>query len=178
MSYHDIYWVDEEEGWPKIDADRFVTQLRDALKPGGHLLIVDHAAKAGTGSSAAQDLHRIDEAFAEEGLHEPRLPAREEPGMASATLPTTIRSWSSTPRFAARRTASRSCTARTERGPQAARNDSEERGGIVAALERLDERGAHDDAVRVGREPRDLLGAPDAEARAHRQRDVARTRSR
>ena len=64
MSYHDIYWVDEKEGWPKIDSGNFIKQLHAALKPGGKLLIVDHAAKAGTGSSAAQDLHRIDEEFA------------------------------------------------------------------------------------------------------------------
>jgi predicted methyltransferase len=69
LSYHDIYWVDEEGyGWPKIDADRFLTQLHDALKPGGKFLIVDHAAVAGTGKAAAQDLHRIDEAFAKKDI--------------------------------------------------------------------------------------------------------------
>lgn len=68
MSYHDIYWIEEDAGWPKIDADRFLTQLHDALNPGGHLLVVDHAAVAGTGSSAASTLHRIDEAFARKDI--------------------------------------------------------------------------------------------------------------
>ncbi|MEO6365798.1 MAG: hypothetical protein ABIO38_07120 [Luteimonas sp.] len=64
MSYHDLYWVDEKEGWPRVDAGQFLDQVTRALKPGGVLLVVDHSAKEGTGSSAAQALHRIDEQFA------------------------------------------------------------------------------------------------------------------
>lgn len=64
MSYHDLYVADPEQGWPAIDAGQFIDQIVTALKPGGKLLIVDHSARAGTGKSAAQVLHRIDEAFA------------------------------------------------------------------------------------------------------------------
>jgi len=64
MSYHDLYMVDEKGGWPAIDASNFIDQIVRGLKPGGTLLIIDHAAKDGTGKAAAQDLHRIDEAYA------------------------------------------------------------------------------------------------------------------
>jgi len=62
MSYHDLYHT--TEGWPAIDKTDFMGQIVRALKPGGRFLIVDHAAAAGTGSDSAQDLHRIEEAFA------------------------------------------------------------------------------------------------------------------
>jgi predicted methyltransferase len=64
--YHDLYWVDTEgkDGWPKFDTATVLETIVHALKPNGILLIVDHSAKPGTGSSAASSLHRIDEAFA------------------------------------------------------------------------------------------------------------------
>jgi predicted methyltransferase len=62
--YHDLYWVDpEKSGWPKIDVPSVLDQLTNALKPGGLLLVVDHSAKPGSGSSVAGTLHRIDEEY-------------------------------------------------------------------------------------------------------------------
>ncbi len=64
--YHDLYWIDEnpEDHWPKFDVSRVLNEIARVLKPGGIVLLVDHSAKAGTGSSAAGPLHRIDEAYA------------------------------------------------------------------------------------------------------------------
>lgn len=68
MSYHDLYHADPKGGWPPIDAASFLRQIHRAVKPGGAFLIVDHSAKMNSGKSAAQDLHRIDEAFAEKDI--------------------------------------------------------------------------------------------------------------
>jgi predicted methyltransferase len=64
MSYHDLFYADPLNGWPKIDEPHFLDQIYTALKPGGAFLIVDHAAKAGAGDSVALSLHRMDEDFA------------------------------------------------------------------------------------------------------------------
>jgi predicted methyltransferase len=62
--YHDLYWVDSEGVWPKIDASSVLDQLAHALKPGGILLLVDHSAAAGSGNTVASALHRIEENYA------------------------------------------------------------------------------------------------------------------
>lgn len=62
--YHDLYWVDTEGQWPKIDTKGVLDQLYQALKPGGVLVVVDHSAKPQRGPDDASSLHRIEEAFA------------------------------------------------------------------------------------------------------------------
>ena len=62
--YHDFYWVDADGTWPKVDPGSVLDQLARALKPRGELLLVDHSARKGHGSSDATTLHRIEESFA------------------------------------------------------------------------------------------------------------------
>jgi predicted methyltransferase len=54
MNYHDIAYM-------PVDRTKMNQRLFNALKPGGHLVLLDHSAKAGSGISAAKSLHRIDE---------------------------------------------------------------------------------------------------------------------
>ncbi len=62
--YHDLYWVDTEGQWPKVNTSAVLDQIARAIKHGGVVVIVDHSAKAGAGASVASSLHRIDEAYA------------------------------------------------------------------------------------------------------------------
>jgi len=61
LGFHDMYY--KEEGWNEIDQNAFMKLLHSALKPGGSIAIIDHQAKAGSGSISAQKLHRIDKNF-------------------------------------------------------------------------------------------------------------------
>jgi predicted methyltransferase len=54
MNYHDIAYM-------PVDRTKMNRRLFSALKSGGHLVVLDHSAKAGSGISAAKTLHRIDE---------------------------------------------------------------------------------------------------------------------
>jgi predicted methyltransferase len=64
-AYHDFYAIDDDPvaKWPRFDVGRVVDEIARMLKPGGALLLIDHSAKPGTGTSAATPLHRIDEAY-------------------------------------------------------------------------------------------------------------------
>jgi predicted methyltransferase len=55
MSYHDIVNT-------PTDRAAMNKHLYDALKPGGALVVIDNAAKEGSGLTATNTLHRIDEA--------------------------------------------------------------------------------------------------------------------
>ncbi len=60
LSFHDIY-VNREDKRLTTTREEFFPQIFSALKPGGKLLIIDHAAETGTGNSLSTKLHRIDE---------------------------------------------------------------------------------------------------------------------
>ena len=64
LSYHDLYYVDDENGWPAFDRDAFLAELRNGLKPGGIVAIIDHRGVAGmSAEDSANSVHRIDPAI-------------------------------------------------------------------------------------------------------------------
>jgi predicted methyltransferase len=54
FAYHDISYME-------VDRAKMNKQMFSALKPGGILVIADHSAASGTGTTVAKSLHRIEE---------------------------------------------------------------------------------------------------------------------
>ena len=62
LAYHDVYYVDEKNGWFAIDGPALLEEILQSLKPGGVLGVVDHVAVDRAPADVAQSLHRIDPA--------------------------------------------------------------------------------------------------------------------
>jgi predicted methyltransferase len=63
LVYHDAYWESAQFGLPRIDPNTVVKAIWDAVKPGGTVAVIDHAATPGGDTRAVvEKLHRIDPA--------------------------------------------------------------------------------------------------------------------
>lgn len=61
MCYHDTYWRPADGGFDRTDPHLLLQKLHAALKPGGVVVVQDHAANAGgEAAKVAGQLHRID----------------------------------------------------------------------------------------------------------------------
>lgn len=60
LSYHDVYYLDGERGWTRIDRPRMLKTLFNSVKPGGRVIVADHVATAGMPAEQVRALHRID----------------------------------------------------------------------------------------------------------------------
>lgn len=64
MSYHDAYWRPKDGSFDRTKPDLLLRKLKDALKPGGVVVVQDHVAVAGGDPAQVADkLHRIDPAL-------------------------------------------------------------------------------------------------------------------
>ena len=61
LNYHDLYWESEKYHFPRVEVPKVLAAWFTQLKPGGHVVIVDHAGPAGGDPREVADrLHRID----------------------------------------------------------------------------------------------------------------------
>ena len=61
LNYHDLYWESEKYHFPRVEVPTVLAAWFTQLKPGGHVVIIDHAGSAGGDPREVADrLHRID----------------------------------------------------------------------------------------------------------------------
>lgn len=62
LVYHDLYWESEKFEFPRVDVDAMLANWFSAVRPGGTVIVVDHAGPAGDTRALVEKLHRIDPA--------------------------------------------------------------------------------------------------------------------
>jgi len=60
LAYHDVYHIDEPNGWTRIDGPEMLAEVYRSLKPGAVVGVVDHVAQTGAPAETGNTLHRID----------------------------------------------------------------------------------------------------------------------
>jgi predicted methyltransferase len=61
-SYHDLYWESERYAIPHTDPNVFVAALYGAMRPGGQVVVIDHAGHGADVRALVDAMHRIDPA--------------------------------------------------------------------------------------------------------------------
>lgn len=62
LNYHDLYWQSDEFKYPRLDVPPILAGWFQAVRPGGQVIIVDHAGPGGDPREVVERLHRIDPA--------------------------------------------------------------------------------------------------------------------
>lgn len=62
LEYHDLYWSSAKYHYPVRDVDALLRNWFAALRPGGRVIVIDHAAAGGDPRETADKFHRIDPA--------------------------------------------------------------------------------------------------------------------
>ncbi|MGZ2412947.1 putative methyltransferase [Sphingomonas sp. F9_3S_D5_B_2] len=63
LNYHDVYWQSDKYKIPKMNPARFLKTVYGAMKPGGVIGVIDHAASPNSDTRATvEKYHRIDPA--------------------------------------------------------------------------------------------------------------------
>ncbi|MEO7247395.1 MAG: methyltransferase [Novosphingobium sp.] len=60
LNYHDLYWESTKYGFTKLDVPAVLSGWFSEVKPGGHVVIVDHVGPAGDTRAIVDKMHRID----------------------------------------------------------------------------------------------------------------------
>jgi predicted methyltransferase len=60
LCYHDVYYLENERGWVRIDRPQMLKTVFNSVKSGGKVVVADHVARAGLPLDEVKALHRID----------------------------------------------------------------------------------------------------------------------
>jgi predicted methyltransferase len=62
LVYHDLYWISDKYQHPRMDVPQVLRGWFAAVKPGGHVIVIDHAGDPGDARATVDKFHRIDPA--------------------------------------------------------------------------------------------------------------------